>query len=154
MRRGLVKSVAGLLLAAGVLMLFGCGGSSGNSGDSSLTQAQFTKKVNQQCKKEKVERKQAEDATLRKLGIGPGELATPAQQAKIVAASVPPYERITKQIQEFAPSDQEKTIDSLVQWREKVADRVRSGGSSEVALATIIKANELANEQGLKECSI
>lgn len=152
MRRGIVKLMAGLLIAAVMLMLVGCGG--GDSTASSLTEAEFTKMVNQMCKKEKVERKQAEDATLRKLGVGPGELATPSQQAKLVEASVPPYEEVTQQIQELAPADQEKAIEALIHWREKVAERVRSGGSSEVALGTIYQANKLANEQGLKECSI
>jgi len=147
-----VKSMAGLLIAAGMLMLVGCGG--GDSTASSLSQAAFTKKVNQMCKKEKVERKQTEEATLKKLGIEPGDFTTPAQQVKIVAASVPLYEEITKQIQELAPSDQEKEIESLVNGREKVAESVRSGGSSDASLGTIYLANKLANEHGLKECSI
>jgi len=147
-----VKSMAGLLIAAGVLMLVGCGG--GDSTASSLTQEEFIKQVNQMCKKEKVERKQVEDATLRKLNVGPGEFTTPSEQAKLVEASAPPYERVTKQIQKLAPSDQEKTIDSLVHWREKVADSVRSGASSEKSLGLLIQANKLANEYGLKECSI
>jgi len=135
-----------------MLVSVGCGG--GDSTTSSLSQAEFTKKVNQMCKKEKVERKEAEDAALRKLGVGPGDLATPAQQAKIVAASVPPYEKITEQIKELAPADQAKAMKALVHWREKVAEAVRSGGSSEVALGTIFQANKVANENGLKECSI
>lgn len=144
--------MAGLLIAAGMLMLVGCGG--GDSTAGSLSQAEFTKKVNQMCKEEKVERTQAEQATQKKLGVEPGDLATPSEQAKIVAASVPPYERITEQIQELAPPDQEKTFEGLVRWREKVVERVQSGASSEVALGTLVRANELAIKYGLKECSI
>jgi ubiquitin len=134
-----------------MLMLVGCGG--GDSTASSLSRAAFTKKVNQMCKKEKVERKQVEQATLKKLGVEPGDIATPAQQAKLAKAAVPPYERITEQIQELAPSDQE-AIESLVQSREKVVEDVRSGGSSETSLASIYLANKSANDYGLKECSI
>lgn len=145
-----MKPMAGLLIAAGMLMLVGCGG--GDSTASSLSEGAFTKKVNQMCKKEKNERGLAEEATKKKVGVEPGDLPTPSQQAKIVAASVPPYERITEQIQELAPSDQE--LESLVEAREKVAESVRSGGSSEASLGAIYLANKLAIKHGLNECSI
>lgn len=147
-----MRSMAGLLIAAGVLMLVGCGGGDSTT-TSSLSRAAFTKKVNQMCKKEKVEREQVEKATLKKLGIKPGDIATPSQQAELSKAAVVPYEMITEQIKEFAPSDQE-AIDSLVQSREEVAETVRSGASAKVALGKIYLANKSANDYGLKECSI
>ncbi|HSC20689.1 MAG TPA: hypothetical protein VLC07_03085, partial [Solirubrobacterales bacterium] len=110
--------------------------------------------VNQMCKKEKVERTKAENATQAKLGISASELPTPAQQAKIVAASVPFYERVTEQMQELAPSEEADAIAPLIEEREKVAKIVRQGGPSQPALAAIYKANKSAVQYGFKECSI
>lgn len=140
------------MLAAGMLMLLGCGG--GSSNGSSLTKTEFTKKVNQMCKQEKKERAQAEEAKKREVGVGAGDLPTPAQQAKIVKVAIPYYEQITGQIQELTPSDQAEEIETLVQERENVAEIVKSGGPSQPALAAIFKANKSAIAYGLNECSI
>jgi hypothetical protein len=146
-----VKLIAGVLIAAGMLMLFGCGGS---STDSSLTRAEFTSKMNRMCKQEKQERTQAEEAKKREVGLQPGKLASPSQQAQIVEASVPFYEKVTEQMKELAPSDQADAIESVVQMREKAAEIVRQGGPSTPALRAIYKANKSALQYGLDECSI
>jgi hypothetical protein len=153
MRRGLVKSMAGLLIAAGMLMLVGCGGGDSSTA-SSLTQAEFIKTMNQMCKAEKKERLRSEEETRQKVGVGPGDLASPSQQAKIVAASLPYYEKVTQKMEELAPSDQADKIKPLLKWREKVADQVRGGSASQKALGMIYQANITAIHFGLKECSI
>jgi hypothetical protein len=162
MRRRLVKSIAGLLVAVGVLMLVGCGGDSNggsqtNGGDSNgslQTKAQFTKTVNQMCKQEKEERTQAEQAKQRELGIEPGDLPTSSQHAQIVEASVPFYEKITDQIQELVPADQADEIEPLVEAREKVVVLVRGGSPPNPSLGAIYEANKSALKYGLDECSI
>jgi len=149
-----VKPIAALLAAAGVLLLFGCGGNSNDDSASSLSRAEFTKKVNQMCEEEKKDRTKAEEAKQKELGVEPGEFVTPAEQAKIVAVSIPFYEKVTRRIAELIPSDQEDKTSALIREREKVAELVRGGGPSQPALGAIFKANKAAIRYGLSECSI
>jgi outer membrane murein-binding lipoprotein Lpp len=147
-----MKSMMGLLLAAGVLALFGCGEDS--SSDSSLSRAAFNEKVNQLCKNEDEERTQAKAAKQEELGLEPGEIANAAQHKLIVEATAAPYEEMTERIQELVPSDLADEVAPLIEAREKVAEVVRKTGPPNASLAPIKKANELAMENGLDECSI
>jgi hypothetical protein len=147
-----VKSIAGVLLAVGMLALFGCGGSS--SGDSSLTKAEFIKEMNQQCKQEVEVRSKAEKDKQKELGLEPGEFANASQQKKIVEASVPPYEKVTEQIEELAPSDQADEIEPLIKAREEVVEVVLDARPSDQSLAALKKANDLAIKNDLDSCSI
>ncbi len=146
-----MKSMTGLLLAAGMLVLFGCGG---DSSDSSLNRAEFTKKVNQLCKEEDKERTQAKAATQKELGLEPGEIANSAQHQQIVEATAGPYEEVTEQIQELSPADLEDKTEPLIEAREQVAEVVRSTRPTSASLVAIKKANGLAAQNGLDECSL
>jgi len=146
-----MKTMMGLLLAAAVLGLFGCGG---DDSDSSLTRAEYTKKVNQLCKEEDQERTQAKAATQKELGLRPGEIANPAQHKQIVEATAGPYEEMTEQIQELSPDDLADKTEPLIAAREKVAEIVRSTRPTGASLVAIKKANDLAIKNGLDECSL
>jgi hypothetical protein len=145
-----VKSIAGLLLAAGILVLFGCGG---GGGDSSLTKAEFTKQVNQACRQEAEARGQAKAGKEKELKIGHSELATPSEHKQIVEATLVPYEKMTAQMEELVPSDQAENLEPVIEAREEVAEIVREQSSANATLPVIKKANDLAREFGLDECS-
>lgn len=148
-----MKSAAGLLLAAGVLALFGCGG--GDSSGSSLTKAEFIKQANQTCRQEAKVRVQAKAAKERELDLEPGEIANPAQHKKIVDAALTPYEKVTDQLVELVPSDQADTVEPFIEAREELAEIVRYGtNEAAITLPAIKKADDLAREFGLDDCSI
>ncbi len=151
MRRGHSKSIAGVLLAVGSLMLFGCGG--GESG-SSLSKAEFIKKVNQACSVENEERVHAKAEKLKELKLEPGEIASASQHQEIVEVTLAPYEKMTERLKELVPSDQEETLEPLIAARENVAKAVREDEVVATdSLVAIKKANDLAKEFGLKGCS-
>jgi hypothetical protein len=147
-----VKAATALVLAAGLLVLFGCGG--GDSAHSSLTKAEFIKKVNQACRQEDEVRTQAKAEKQKELGLEPGEIANPGQHEQIVEATVVPYEKMTDQLEELIPSDQVKSLEPLIEAREGVAKIVRESNSADTILPYIKKANERAVQYGLKECFI
>jgi hypothetical protein len=151
-KRELAKSAALLLLAVIALTLFGCGGSS--AGDS-LTKADFIKKGNQACRRGNEERVQAKEQTQKELGLHPGEIANGAQHEQIAEAALAPYEKSTEQLQELVPSEQADKLEPLIKAREEVSEVERQiSNSSNAGFGAIIKANKLASEFGLDECSI
>lgn len=152
MSRGFVKSMAGLLLAAGVLALLGCGG---DSGGSSLTKAEFTKKANELCKRGNEEREEAKARKANELKLKPGEIATPSEQKQVVLAAVVGYEKSTEMLKELIPSDQAERMEPVIKAREEVAEVVRtSTGLVKATFPAIKKANDLALQYGLNECSV
>lgn len=153
MERGFRKAAAVLLLAVGAAVLFGCG-SSGSSGGSSLTKAEFIKEVNRACRQEGETRIKIKNEKQEELGIPFGQVATPAQHKKIVAVTVQPYEKMTERLKKLIPSDQADALAPLVEAREEVAQIVQESSSLEETLPRIKKANELAVQYGLKECFI
>jgi len=151
-RRGHFKSIAWLVLAAAMLGVFGCGGS--DSG-SSLTKAEFIKQGNQICRQGNEQRVQAKAQKQKDLGLQPGEIATPAQHKQIVEATLGPYEEATERLQDLVPSDQAEKVEPLIEAREKVGETVLASSATSTAnLGAIKKANELALQYGLEECSV
>lgn len=152
MRRGLVIGILGLLAVAAATGMWGCGGS--DSG-SSLSKAEFVRKGNEICRKAEKERLEALEATARKYGIGPGQLANPTQQQKIILSGVPSYEGAAEDLQEMAPDGEEEKVDVIAEAMQEAADKVRANPGTAVHSGVQFKeADELTESYGLKDCSI
>jgi hypothetical protein len=152
-RKGLVKSIAGLLLAAALFGLLGCGGGGGSGGE--LTKAEFIKKANAVCHRGSEDRVAAMEKKNKELKLEPGDLPTPDQQQQVAAVGLVEYEKSTEELEGLIPSDQAANLESLIKAREEVAEVVRSSANaSEKNLLAIKKANELAKSFGLDECSV
>jgi len=150
-RRGLVKSVATLLLGTVVLGLFGCGG--GDSG-SSLSKAEFIKQGNRVCEQANEERAEALEGKAKELKIESGEVATPAQQKQVVLAALATYEGATEKLKELVPSEQEGAVQPLIQTREELAKIVHASATSTPKPGPYKRANLLAIRYGLDECTV
>ena len=149
-RRGLVKLVAALLLAALAVGVFGCGDES----ESSLTKAEFIKQGNQACQQGNEERVKALEEKQKQFKIESGELATAEQQEKIILAALAGYEKATDKLRELAPAE-DSLAEQIIELRDTVAERVRAtAATTGTSPVQIRKANLLADKYGLEECVI
>lgn len=144
-----MKSVVALLLAMVALGIFGCGGDGGGE----LSKSEFLAQGNHACRLGQRARVKAMRAKVEDFNVKPGELATPAQQEKIILAAVPGYEEATEKLRELAPSDEAEKIDPIIEAREETAEHVRSNpGTATHSGIQFEEAKKLAKEYGLIYC--
>jgi hypothetical protein len=140
-----------LAVACGVCALAaaGCGGSS----DQPLTKAEFVKQGSAICKKAE-ERRGKIIAKLAEAFNPHGDV--PAQQAKVITASLPTYEDMKTELEELGPPKQEaKKVEELLRAMEKAAERASADPHTAiVSNVQFRQANKLAEEVGLKACVI
>jgi hypothetical protein len=151
--KGIVWAVvAGLASLA--LVIGGCGG--GDDETTSLTRAEFVKQGNEICKKQEERRSKLIYKVAEEAGSDPNKpLPTSARKA-LVLETLPPYEEMAEELDALgAPEGDEEKVEALVKEMEKTAQAIKADPLTAVS-STIqfTKANELAEENGLPECTL
>jgi len=150
-RRGILKSIAGLIAAAGLVGLLGCGGED----EVSLTKAQFVKKGNEICLKSEKERLAVLEETAGKLGVNPGRVPSQSTQQKVILAGIPSYEEAAQKLGEIAPDGEEEKVEAMVEAMEEAADKVRADpGTALVSGIQFENADKLLEAYGLENCAV
>ncbi len=141
------------LIAAVAVVAGGCG--SGGDSTSSLTKAQFVKKVDALCEEREKERTAKVSAIASSLK--PGEKLSNAQQTKMVESIIfPSYAKMIENVESLEPpeGDQAK-VNEIVQAMEKAQKKVEADPRQAVfSVVMFEEANGLAKKYGLVHCGI
>jgi hypothetical protein len=139
----LLASIGFVLAAVGV----GCGGS---DDPAPLTRSEFVKQANEICSSAESERKQESED----LGSAEeGDQAT--EQEAVAAALVSPVESMVEDLDGLGPpKGDEKQVEAIVVAFEAGIDRLEAEPVGAGAVAAFSKANGLALEYGLTDCTI
>jgi len=150
--KGAVLMLAGLV-AVLALIAGGCGG--GGSDTTSLTKAQFVKKVDALCEEREKERTNKVSAIAS--GLKPGQRLSNAQQTKMVETIIfPSYAKMIENVESFeAPTGDEAKVSEIVKAMEKAQNKVEADPRQAVfSVVMFEEANGLATKYGLKHCII
>lgn len=152
MSKGAVLALAGLV-AVLALIAGGCGGGGGDT--TSLTKAQFVKKVDALCEEREKERSNKVSAAVS--GLKPGARLSNAQQTKMVETIIfPSYAKMIENVESVeAPAGDEAKINEIIKAMEKAQNKVEADPRQAVfSVVMFEEANGLATKYGLKHCII
>jgi hypothetical protein len=149
--KGTVLALAGFIAALAVV-LGGCGG-----GDSTttVTKAQFVKKVDALCLEREKERADEVNALVSKLK--PNEKLSNARQTKMVETIIfPSYAKMIENVKSLEPPEgDEAEINKIIKAMEKAQKKVEADPRQAVfSVVMFEEANQLATKYGLKHCII
>ena len=152
MFRKVIAITAGVLavLAVGV----GCGGD--DDSGSSLTKAEFTKQADAICKKQEEKKNNALTTAYEKLGKE-GKEGKKAQEEVIADVALPPISQMTEELADLgAPEGEEEKAEEMVAAFEEEVQKIEDDlpGTLSGKVGNFDKANKLAKEMGLKDCSL
>jgi hypothetical protein len=143
--------VLALIAMSAMLMVtvgLGCGG--GSSEPTSLTKSEFVKQANKSCLSAEEERKlHSEDLS----GAGEGSLSE--EEKEVTEALVAPVEAMTEELRGLGPPrDDAKEVKAIIAAFEAGIRRVEREPTGSGSVSAFAKANELALDYGLTDCTI
>jgi hypothetical protein len=143
------KAVYAVVLGASVaaLILAGCGGSGGSSGNAPpLKKPQFIAQANSICKQAETERNEA----LKDAANGEPELG------ELTDAALPSLQKMTEELGELGPPKGDKEeVETIVGAFEEGASEVEDNSTDPTAqISAFAEADKLAEEYGLTDCAI
>lgn len=140
----LAAFVVALLTAAAI----GCGGS---SEAAPLKKAEFVNQANAICVTAQAER----EGQRQELAESADESGGPGEAEAVMALLLEPIDQMTEELGDLGPpKGQEKEVAAIVAAYEEGASKLEADPSGVDSSAAFDKANELAQEYGLKACTI
>ncbi len=152
MSKGAVVALAGLIAALAVV-LGGCGG--GGDSTTTVTKAQFVKKVDALCLEREKER--ADKVNAIASSLKPNEKLSNTRQTKMVETIIfPSYAKMIENVESLEPpAGDEAEITQIVKAMEKAQKKVEADPRQAVfSVVMFEEANQLAAKYGLKHCII
>lgn len=152
MSKGAVLGLAGLV-AVLALIAGGCG--SGSDSTTTVTKAQFVKKVDALCEEREKERSDKVNAIASSLKSG--EKLSNGQQTKMVETIIfPSYAKMIQNVESIdPPAGDEAKINEIIKAMEKAQNKVEADPRQAVfSVVMFEEANGLATKYGLKHCII
>jgi hypothetical protein len=150
------KGVGSILTVAALAVLVFASGCGGGDSSSSLTKAEYVKKVNDICLKESEKRFAkllAKGDRLEEEARGK-EVSAQAKE-KAILSLMPSYEKMVDNLRALeAPEGDEEQLEAIWDAMDEGAQNVReSPGTAFVSDVNFRAANKLAKGYGLKECA-